>query len=98
MTNILAWITFEIVTNWTTISRTVPICHMDGCLVYHAPMINQTGVGNSNTVVNFSHEGKAFRVVVKTEFFSLGTNSVRTIPEMESLRGFMNLPLINQPK
>lgn len=74
MTNLLAVITFSLTTNWTTVSKTFPICdqstHGSGgisCLVIHYPTENQTGIVVSNTVARFHFEGEAKEVILKSE-------------------------------
>lgn len=72
MTNILATITFVIVTNWTTVSITYPAAgkpneqgYMN--LVYYPIIENQQGTIVSNTVLHFDWHGKQVETTVASE-------------------------------
>lgn len=72
MTNLLALITFELVTNWTTVSFTVPQFNAtatyqpNAVITYQATMANQRGVIESNTVALIRWEGRTNKCVLKS--------------------------------
>ena len=82
-TNLLAWITFGLVTNWTTVSRTIPaeIVLPGGGIaaVYQPMMLNQIGLVSSNVYINFVYEGATNTVCVKETHVGMGGS--RSVPE-----------------
>ena len=73
MTNIVAAITFAVVTNWTTVSKTEGVCNRPGCLAIHIPTLNQQGARVTNTVALVVWKGKTNEVILEsTEPFWTG--------------------------
>ena len=80
-TNLLALITFVVVTNWTTVSKTIPERPPDPTFLVHYPAIhNQEGIVVSNVYVNFTYEGSTNTVLVKSTRLS-ETNLSRSLWE-----------------
>lgn len=71
MTNLVAVLSFCLVTNWTTVSKTSPVCNMAGCCVMHYATLNQVGNVTSNTVATFLFDGQPFSVTVKSSPFQI---------------------------
>lgn len=66
MTNIIATITFVIVTNWTTVSIETPVNQNPYLAVYRPPIEHQVGTVCTNTVATIEFEGQDHKVVLKS--------------------------------
>lgn len=72
MTNIVASIVIGLSTNWSTVSKTVPVCNMVGCIVAHPTTLNQVGVVTTNKYAVFAYKDKKHKVLLE----ELGQNPV----------------------
>ncbi len=65
MTNIVATLVFVTVTNWVTVSKTIPVCDKVGCLVIHYTTLHQVGTVTTNLVARVEWKGKTSDAVLE---------------------------------
>ncbi len=82
MTNLVATLIFVAVTNWTTVSRTVPVCDQVGCLVIHYNTLHQVGSIGTNLVARIEWKEKRFDMLLEQGQFQ--TVPTLTRDEIES--------------
>jgi hypothetical protein len=77
-TNLIATITTVLVTNWTTVSTTIPEpCPMIGCCVDHGgPVLNQEGKVLQQKLATFVFEGQTNSAAVHSLVLSNVTRSI----------------------
>lgn len=66
MTNLIATISFVVVTNWLTVSITRDVCNQPGCLAMHYNTANQIGARVTNTVATFVWRGQTNQIVLES--------------------------------
>lgn len=66
MTNLLAALSIILSTNWTTVSRTTPVCEYGaGCTVLHYATLNQIGSVATNLVATFVWKGRTNQITLE---------------------------------
>lgn len=81
MTNLLCAVIVTLLTNWTTVSRTVPVLGNPLWAVHRDVMLNQVGQRVTNYVAIVAWKGKTNEVVFESIPDATGERLERSVPE-----------------